>query len=216
MKPSVLTAALLSSVLLLGGCATSRSVLDIPTPTQKATTASAGSPEVLIGAVNDRRMFEANPASPSIPSLDPSEDQSDSIKARSVGRKRNTFGKALGDILLKEGQSVETLTRDSLRQAFAEKGYKVLNNKEQATSKTLVVDTEIDKFWSWMNPGFAAITLSTEISTNMTIKSPDGSVKETVSVKASDNYQTGMEGNWVEVINKALRLYVEEVKAKLK
>lgn len=48
----------------------------------------------------------------------------------------------------------------------------------------------------------------------MTIKSPDGSVKETVSVKASDNYQTGMEGNWVEVINKALRLYVEEVKAK--
>lgn len=44
----------------------------------------------------------------------------------------------MGDILLKEGQSVETLTRDSLRQAFAEKGYKVLNNKEQATSKELI------------------------------------------------------------------------------
>jgi hypothetical protein len=37
----------------------------------------------------------------------------------------------------------------------------------------------------------------------------------TVSVKASGNYQTGMEENWIEVINKALRAYVDELKAKL-
>jgi hypothetical protein len=66
-----------------------------------------------------------------------------------------------------------------------------------------------------MNPGFAAITLSTEISTNLSIKSPDGTNKQAIAIKASDRYQTGMESNWIEVINKALRAYIDDLKAKL-
>jgi uncharacterized lipoprotein YajG len=204
----------LTSLVLLGGCATSRSVLDIPTPAARETAQAVGK-EVLIASVADRRSFEIEPGSPDIPSLDPGQDQSDAIKARAIGRKRNTFGKALGDILLKEGQTVETLTASSIRQAFAEKGYKVIDRKEDATSNTLRVEAAVDKFWAWMNPGFAAITLSTEISTDLAIRSPAQGKTVTVSVKASGNYQTGMEENWIEVINKALRAYVDELKAKL-
>jgi uncharacterized lipoprotein YajG len=204
----------LSSLVLLGGCATSRSVLDIPSPAAREA-AQANGREVFVASVADRRSFETAPDSPEIPSLAPGEDQSDTIKARAVGRKRNTFGKALGDILLKEGQSIETLTASSIRQAFAEKGYKVIDRGEEATPDTLLVDAAVDKFWSWMNPGFAAITLSTEISTDLAIRSPAQSKTVTVSVKASGNYQTGMEENWIEVINKALRAYVDELKAKL-
>ena len=201
-------------LLLLGGCATSRSVLDISPPVAK-TSAQQNGKEVLIGSVSDRRSFQVNPSSPEIPSLDPAEDQNDQIKLRSIGRKRNTFGKALGDIILKDGQTVESLTAASIRQAFAEKGYKVLDRKEQASSNTLFVDASVDKFWSWMNPGFASIALSTEISTALTLKAPDTSTKKTVSVKTSGNYQTGMEDNWIEVINRALRAYVDELKSKL-
>jgi len=203
-----------SGLLVLGGCATSRSVLDVPPPAASAAAQTSGK-EVLVTSVRDRRSFEINPPSPSIPSLDPGEDQSDTIKARAVGRKRNAFGKALGDILLKEGQTVETLTTASIRQAFAEKGYKVIDSKEQATGNTLFVEATVDKFWSWMNPGFASITLSTEISSNLTIKSSGSNKTATVSVKAADGFQTGMESNWVEVINKALHAYVDELKAKL-
>jgi hypothetical protein len=53
---------------LLGGCATSRSILDIPAPTARGAT-QATDKEVLIASVTDRRSFETNPGSPNIPSL---------------------------------------------------------------------------------------------------------------------------------------------------
>lgn len=204
----------LSCLLLLGGCATSRSVLDIPPPAPKAAPQSGGK-EVLVTSVSDRRVFETNPPSPSVPSLDPSEEQNAAIKARAVGRKRNTFGKALGDLLLKEGMTVETLTAAAIRQAFVEKGYRLIDRKEQATSNTVFVDAAVDRFWAWMNPGFASITLSAEISTSLSVRSAGTNKATAVSVKASDGFQTGMEGNWIEVINKALRAYVDELKARL-
>ncbi|MDR1424820.1 MAG: hypothetical protein LBI92_09520 [Azoarcus sp.] len=208
----------LSSLALLGGCATSRSVLDIPPPEARAAAQATGG-EVFIVSVTDRRAFETAPRSPDIPSLDPGRGQDGAIKARAVGRKRNSFGRALGDILLKEGQSVETLTASSIRQAFAEKGYKVIDRREDTTPNTLFVDASVDKFWSWMTPGFSALTLSTEISTDLAIQSPaQGNAPGktvTASIRAYGNYQTGMEGNWIEVINKALRAYIDELKAKL-
>mgnify|MGYP000609037818 CR=1 FL=1 len=43
--------------------------------------------------------------------------------------------------------------------------YAAVPKTPAASSADLTVDARIDKFWSWMNPGFAAITLSCEIST---------------------------------------------------
>lgn len=208
-------AGVLVGLFFLGGCATSRSVVDIPPPTS-AKIAEPNGKDVYINSTTDKRTFEAKPSSPNIPSLDPSEGFSESIKLRSIARKRNSYGKALGDILLKEGQTAGSLVAASIRQAFVEKGYRVLDSKDKATSSTYIVDTNVEKFWSWMNPGFFAITLSTEISTDLTIKSPDGTDKSTVSIKASDHFQTAAESNWAEVINKALRSYIDELKSKLK
>jgi hypothetical protein len=73
---------------------------------------------------------------------------------RSSARKRNSFGKGLGDILLKEGQTVESVIRDSLRQSFMESGYTVVDNNASRSMGSQLVDVEINKFWSWMNPGF--------------------------------------------------------------
>ena len=214
MRFDIRLSSALLGVLLLGGCAISRSVLDIPSPNTEKISQSHGK-EVYINSTVDKRIFETAPSSPNTPSLDPNADQSDTVKRRAVGRKRNTFGKALGDILLKEGQTVETLTSASIRQAFMEKGYRVVTSKDETRSNTYIVDADIEKFWSWTNPGFAAITLSTEISASLSIKSPEGTSRQAIAVKASDHYQTGMEENWIEVINKALRAFIDDVKAKL-
>jgi hypothetical protein len=36
------------------------------------------------------------------------------VKARAIGRKRNTYGKALGDMVLEGGQTVEGVVREYL------------------------------------------------------------------------------------------------------
>ena len=204
----------LSFLVLLGGCATNRTVLNIAVRPSAETVQPTGK-EVFIDSVVDKRVFEVRPRSPSTPSLNPSKEINENIKLRAIARKRNSWGKALGDILLKENQTVETLVAASIRQAFIEKGYKVLDSREQITDKTYIVDGQIDKFWSWRTPGAVAITLSTEISTVLTVKSQGHSETKDVSVRNSDAYLTAKGGNWRVTIDKAVRAYMEELKSKL-
>jgi hypothetical protein len=107
------------------------------------------------------------------------------------------------------------VTSSAIASAFAENGYRVITNESEATTTTVVVDASVTKFWSWMNPGFWAITLSAEIETDLKIKNHSGNTPKKISVKAADSYQVAAEANWVEVIEKALRLYVAELKAKI-
>jgi hypothetical protein len=215
-KTAINLAGLLLAVSVLGGCATSRSVIDASIPATNEAPQLANGREVFINVPIDNRVFEASPGEPSIPSLDPSENSGDLIKARAIGRKRNGFGKALGDILLPEGQTVATLTMASIRQAFQARGYHVLDDKDKISSKTYVVDTDLQKFWSWMNPGFWAITLSTEISASIGIKRAGDSEHKSVFVKASDRFQTGRESNWSEVMKAAQKMFVDGLEDKLK
>lgn len=196
---------------IFSGCATKRGEVSLQTPTSMEAVQPNGQ-EVMIRNVNDARRFETAPSEPNTPSLDPEEAQNSDIRSRAIARKRNTYGKALGDILLKEGQTVTSVIRDSLAQAFIEKGYKVVT---EPTPETIIVDVEVEQFWSWMNPGFWAITLSTEISTDIDMKRPDGMNKEKVYVKTSGKYQTAAGGNWVEVMHKALAEYIAAVKTKI-
>ncbi|MBK8817419.1 MAG: hypothetical protein IPN42_18905 [Methylococcaceae bacterium] len=203
------------SVLFLSGCATSRSIIEVSLPASGEVSKSNGK-EIFINSVTDQRGFEVKPREPSTPSLDPDEKQGDDIQLRAIARKRNGYGMGLGDILLPEGKTVESLMNSVVRQAFIEIGFNVLSKKEQITENTIVVDVQINKLWSWMNPGFWAITLSTEISTDVTTKYKESTDKKTISVKASDNFQTGVEGNWLEVMQSALKAYITEFKIKLK
>lgn len=210
------TLKLVSSLLIAivaTGCATSRSNLDVQIP--KTQNAQSNGKQVFINSVADKRAFQVNPPNPDIPSLDPSEDQNEQIKLRAIGRKRNGFGKALGDMLLKEGETVQSLTNQSIQQAFTEKGYTVLSSKDQVTKDTYIVDANIQKFWAWMNPGFWQITLSSEIATDLAIKAPKGATSQQISVKAADGYQVATEANWTEIIQKSIQLYINDLKSKL-
>lgn len=211
----IVTIALVSGACFVNGCATSRGVVSLATPTSDKLMTSKGI-EIYIHSVVDKRIFEAAPKSPNIPSLDPTESQNDTIKLRAIARKRNTFGKGLGDILLNEGQTVESVIHGSLRQAFIESGYTVIENNANMSKSSHIVDVQINKFWSWMNPGFWAITLSTEIATEITVRMPNDENKKTIYVKAADSFQTGVEDNYLSVMNSALKDYISEVKTKFK
>jgi len=207
--------ALVFGGFFLNGCATSRGVVSLATPNSEERAISKGI-EIYIHSVVDKRIFEVAPKTPNIPSLDPSEPQNDTIKLRAIARKRDGFGKALGDIILTEGQTVESVIHDSLRQAFLESGYTVIENNANTSKSSYVIDAQINKFWSWMNPGFWAITLSTEIATDITVKKVNDTDNKAIYVKASDTFQTGVEDNWLSVMNSALRNYISDIKAKFK
>jgi hypothetical protein len=93
--------------------------------------------------------------------------------------------------------------------------YTVVDNNASRSMGSQLVDVEINKFWSWMNPGFWAITLSTEIATDIRVNGSDTD-KRTIYVKATDHFQAATEGNWLAVMKDALTNYIAEVKTKFR
>ncbi|WP_157719145.1 hypothetical protein [Halopseudomonas salegens] len=91
--------------------------------------ASGQKGSVYIASVVDNRVFEEAPRDPPVPSLgfEGASAATDAIKARAIGRKRDSYGKALGDILLPEGQSVEQLIRLHATTAFNDTGWQVVD-----------------------------------------------------------------------------------------
>jgi hypothetical protein len=196
----------------LGGCATDRAVLNLKIPEANVVPQSNGK-SIFINSVTDDRIFEERPNSPDIPSLGfgGAGSASDDIKKRAIARKRNSYGKALGDILLADNQTTESTIRDSLIRSFRELGYEVIPNKENLKADTISVDTSIKKFWSWFNPGFVAITLNSEIETKITISNQKDKPKE-IYVKSDGKYPASTEGNWIEIMNESLQKFNVKVK----
>jgi len=199
---------------VLTGCATSRSEIRIPEPGVAIAAQPATGKTVVIRSVEDERVFEQAPSDPSIPSLGfggADQAQAD-IKSRAIGRKRNAYGKALGDILLQNGQTVESVVRENLTAALLQAGYQV----KTGTSDTAdyIVDAHIKKFWAWMQPGFWALSLKTNIETDLNISGK--SVPTNISVHVEDNRQVATESAWTEIIGKGLQEYRNQVVTKSK
>lgn len=144
---------------LLGGCIlSSRGYMRLDVPRSSATVTMPTGKTVAIDVVQDARKFEESPHDPSVPSL----KKGDKYKLdaeqrkRAIARKRNTYGLALGDILLENGQTVETLTRSLVADGFARHGYQVLAPNAAPPADAVHVDVVIDEFWAWYTPGFWA------------------------------------------------------------
>ena len=210
-----LLALLLVVSFVLGGCAASRSELDISIPMAEHVTASVGK-EVYVGSIVDKRVFEFNPGTPDKPSLDPSREGGSEIIARAVGRKRSIYGKAMGDVLLREGQTVETLVAGTIRQALSDIGYKVLTDESQIKENTIIVTGVIRQFWTWFNPGPFSITLSALIETTLTVNPPKNGRTIPTIVLGHHSAAMALESTYAECIEQVLRLYAEDIKQQFK
>lgn len=157
---------LIALVLFAGGCATSRGVLDIRPNAIPDNPASGRA--LVIASVVDNRKFELKPASPEIPSLKNGEIGDDTIKSRAVGRKRNGYGKALGDILLPEDRTVNQVVEEYLTRAFREAGYRVVAKDSADATNAKVLKVSIDTLWSWMTPGMWVISVENRSAVTIT------------------------------------------------
>lgn len=207
--------ALLFISAILSGCATSRSEIKLSSPeTTPTTLAATKARTVVIRSVTDERVFEEAPKVASIPSLGfgGASKASEEVRARAVGRKRGGFGKAMGDVLLENGQTVVGLVRENLTTAFQQAGYQVVN-EGTAEPASLMVDVHIKQFWAWFQPGFWAIALNANIETNLEVSGTASPT--TISVHVEDSRQTATETAWLEIVEKGLLAYRTEAVSKL-
>lgn len=203
----ILTLGLL--ITTLSGCATSRGLIQVPTPHNPTSYQEvANSKKVVIALVEDDRTFEDKPATADIPSLkDGLAKATEADKAKAVARKRNGYGKALGDILL-EKETVSELLQKRTTLALERSGYVVLeNNETNRANADFVLNIKINKFWSWFQPGFASIKIHSEIDTD--ISNTKNLAAEPVHVysKVVKSAQVANGTKWIENIDNVLNDY---------
>lgn len=205
---------MLGMVCMLGaGCATNRGIVDVRIPA--AANPSSGK-LVAITKVTDIRKFELAPGEASIPSLKNGEINDKSITARAIARKRNGYGKAMGDILLPEGRTVEDLVGETAEKALMEKGYVVAAKGTPQFEEALPVEIEIHQFWAWMRPGFWTLELNFEAiitaSNRVVFASPEERIRGHVALKT----QAAGTRAWTNTLNKGIEELGEQIKKNAK
>lgn len=212
LKSWLVVALVVASGLMAGGCAVSRSEVKLSGPSVEAPQASGGR-VVVIRSVKDDRTFEQAPRDPSTPSLGGGGANSASTETRSraIARKRNTYGQALGDVLLEHGKTVEGVVRENLTAALRKAGYDV-RDQGNAGSSPIFIDARIQKFWAWLTPGFWAVTLRANVETDLTMSGGNPALK--VSASAEQAAMIAGDSAWIEVIDKALLVYRDQAASK--
>jgi hypothetical protein len=154
------------SLLLLagwicGGCVTGHRVIDLKVP---AGTPAAARGQVSIVTVVDHRKFENSPAEPSTPSIDGDVTKMTAEQLTSyIGRQRNMYGKAMGDVKLPDGQTVVLKAKALVTEGFARRGYSPSPNGTP-------VEVEITEFWTWFTPGFWYVGFDARVQCRVTIR----------------------------------------------
>ena len=154
--------------------------------------------------MKDLREFQINPRQADIPSLKNNEINDPSITSRAIARKRNSFGKAMGDILLPEDQTVMDLVADSLTRALRENGYRVLGESDPDFAAAAPLEVAIDRFWGWFQPGFWQLKL--HFSTAIQVKGPIDPFANgmTFASDVAKDFQVANTSNWRETIEASL------------
>jgi hypothetical protein len=204
---------LIAFAVLASGCATSRSEVKLASPDEGAYHVTKHT-VVLVRSVKDERVFEEAPSDPKIPSLghEGSSNASADTKARAFARKRNGFGKALGDVLLDKNQTVASVVSDNLVAAFRQAGFRTTTDPGEAGASPLVVDVHIKQLWAWVVPGFWSIGLYANITTDLdTTQSPSPVV---VDVHRERGAMAVTDGSWAGILDEALKEYRVQVAEK--
>lgn len=198
MKLHFTLGVLLASALLTG-CVTGTRNVDIA-PSKYANDKTA-SGQVYISVVEDKRTFEAKPASPSTPSVNgdlakTSKEQLSTL----IGRQRNGYGMALGDVALPKSETVQTEVKSLLKEGLESRGYSVTDNQ----NAPIKVKVDIEKFWAWFSPGAFSVSFEAEVACNINYASNTGNKVFAVKGYGINKGQVASDANWALAYQRAL------------
>lgn len=206
-------AALLAASL--SACALDRSTITLD---QAKVDIPAGSQVTAVKFVNvsDDRYFDSAPPNPDTPSLAKSDIDNAALKARAIGRKRNGYGMALGDVVLPEGTTVSGVVRTAVANGFNLAGYRVVEAGDPDFDKAASVDVQIDKFWCWVQMGFWSLKVHNASEVELSGVPGSAQPKLTVQGGVADSSMAVTESRWKETATKGLAVLTQNVAAALR
>jgi len=145
---------ILTLCIVLSGCVTGTRNVELIVPTYENDKSSTGS--VYISGIRDGRKFEAKPSSPSTPSVNGDLSSTSKEKLSTlIGRQRNSYGKAMGDVVLPAGGTVQNEIKDILKIALEGRGYTITEDSSAPT----VLDVGIEQFGPGERQDFGQLVL---------------------------------------------------------
>ncbi len=190
-------------IVLQTGCVTGRRELSLPIQSHDIAGTIQG--RVYIAAVSDDREFQNKPSDPSIPSIDGDVNKlSAAEKDRMVGRQRNTWGHAMGDIALPGDDSVTKRARLLVEQGFQRKGYQVSADPNVPNKATV----SVKEFWAWTTPGFFALTFEAKIACSITVNNASGVHTAVIKGYGMNHGQVAKNVNWQEAYDPAFEDFI--------
>lgn len=208
MKHPVILLLGVLSIGLTSGCVSGRRSFDVAVPSADSYTKNTAKGAIAIGPITDARHFENKPSDPSTPSIHGDvNDLSVEAKSRFIGRQRNTYGHSMGDITFAEGQTVQTKVADLLREGLKRRGYDIAASAAPEST----VNTEIQQFWSWMTPGFIALSFEAQITCKITVTSGGKQASFIVKGYGLNHGQVAKDGNWQEAFEPAFQDFLKNL-----
>ena len=190
-RVTLLSVALLGCLVFASGCAVGRRTLTLDIPQTPGLGTTKGT--VFIGEVTDARRFENKPQLPSVPSIDGDVTKATKEQlANVIGRQRNTYGAALGDIGLPDNDTVMSRTRQLIEEGFRRKGYMISTDPAAGANVTV----GIDDFWAWITPGMWSLSFEANITCKLTLKKDGNSKTFTDRGYAINKGQAATNPNW--------------------
>jgi hypothetical protein len=141
--------------VLAAGCTSGRRTLSLTMPEPEGTggrraDGDAGTARVV--SVTDAREFRNKPPRPSTPSVDGDvNDLTPVERARMIGRQRNKYGHAEGDIALARDGSVPREARRLVEEGLRRRGYRVVG---EGGAADVTVAVTVEQFWAWCTPAY--------------------------------------------------------------
>lgn len=214
MKIRISNLLAIIALVMVTGCATSRSVLSVNSAPSYNTANPAEGVAVKL-QTTDAREFQTKPPSPDIPSLKDGDIYNQATTSRAIARKRNGYGKALGDVLLPEGQTVATIVQDAVAASFRQAGYRVLRAGEPGFEQAVPVDIRIKQYWSWVSLGFWAGTM--HCRAEVVVKAPLTGLESglTTEALAEKSVQAAFESDWQDISSQGLTNLTTNLASKL-
>ena len=133
-------------------------------------------------------------------------------KDQVIGRQRDSFGLAMGDISLPAGDSVTKRVRLLVEQALTKNGYQVSADANGPNS----VAVSVNKFWTWNSPGFWTLKFDARLTGTVTVNNADGGPHTfVVSGYGHSLGQVAKNANWQEAFQLAFDDFVTNLSSEL-
>lgn len=206
----LLTALTLFLCIFQTGCVVGRRTVSLPIPSAGAPVPSKGS--VYLESVTDARTFQNKPPAPSTPSVDGDVTAlSAEQKSVFIGRQRNGYGKAMGDIALPAGETVQKRMTALFEEALRRRGYSLASDPSAPTTANIV----IDEFWAWFTPGFLAVTFESRVTCKFSLKTAGGAQAFLVTGHGNNVGQVASDANWQLAYQRAFEDFLTQLDREL-